>query len=96
MSKFVSDGTRAAIDSHVFALQESLLYGAIQQQQLETCRAWFAPRHAQDVVEERATAGLCGWPACDTALPQYDAHGSKFHISLRDKQIVERGAPSQV
>jgi Rtr1/RPAP2 family len=50
----------------------------------------------QDVVEERALLGTCGWPLCGEKILSSTEHQAKFRISLREHRIYERTESSKV
>lgn len=65
----VSAELRRAVDWKLFELTASLIGDDVDERHFEESKLWFQERNADDVVEERYTAGLCAYPLCSEALP---------------------------
>lgn len=67
----VAGDLRRAVDWKLFELTSCLISDEVSPEDFEQSKLWFQERHAQDVVEERFTCGMCAYPLCTNPLKTY-------------------------
>ena len=94
--RIVSEKLRRAVDWKIFELTSLMVDRTVDGLDFEESIAWFQPKHAEDVVEERTTEGLCGYPLCSKDLPAYNPvtkqlknANAKYRIDYKEKKIYE-------
>eukprot|EP01033_Poteriospumella_lacustris_P011633 gene11633-8287_t len=70
-SSMVAGDLRRAVDWKLFELTSCLISDEVSPEDFEQSKLWFQERHAQDVVEERFTCGMCAYPLCTNPLKTY-------------------------
>ncbi|GAQ83472.1 hypothetical protein KFL_001500020 [Klebsormidium nitens] len=73
----------------VFEAQMALLEGPTTDKQLQASRRLLPKSDYDDIIEERAIAGVCGYPLCDNVLPQKDSRKGHYRISLAHKRVFD-------
>ena len=77
---------KAAVEKLVYNTQLELMEGAVTEQLLREAAQMLQPQQYSEVIEERATEGLCGFPLCDKAAPNR-GEGPAVHFSLSQKKV---------
>ncbi|RYH30285.1 hypothetical protein EON65_05575 [archaeon] len=84
----VTANLRRVVDWKLFELSAVLISEESTEIDLEESRKWFQARHAEEVVEERQCAEICGYPLCNKSLKKLSAK-AKFRIDYGNKKIYE-------
>ena len=77
---------KAECEKLIYQTQLLLMDGAVDAHVLETAADILQPQQYADIVEERATEGLCGYPSCDKAAPNRGQGPQKF-VSLSQRKV---------
>lgn len=97
----VNDAVVRSVDWHLFELSASLLTADTEEGMFQETLAWFQPRHAEEVIEERFNMGLCGYPLCNLHLTSerdnrkgnsrrvLSSSSPTYRIDYKTKQIYE-------
>lgn len=74
----------------LFQLQAALVSPeAAPEETLRSAQLWFQPRHFEEVVEERAVEGICGYPICGNEVNPCNNDEPKFRINYNEKKVFE-------
>lgn len=84
---------RKAVDWKLFELSANLIGDDVANEDFEEACLWFMKRNAEEVVEERSTGGLCGFPLCKNSLKRghhsSTSSGPRYRIDYGSKKIYE-------
>merc|ERR1712166_111757 len=81
---------KVQVQTLVVRLQKTLLEASVTPKELNRAMQYFVPHNLTDVVEERASSGLCGWPLCSAAISTKTKRTGRYRISLADKKVYDQ------
>lgn len=79
---------KVSCDKAAYDLQWLLLEPGITERALTAAAEVLQPAHYDDITEERALDGLCGYPPCTQAVPN-KGQGKKLHVSLSERKVFD-------
>ena len=79
---------KVACDKAAYDVQMLLIEPGISDEALRCAAEVLQPHHYNDIVEERALDGLCGFPSCSAVAPS-KGQGKKLHISLSAHKVYD-------
>lgn len=79
---------KVACDKAAYDVQMLLIEPGISDEALKCAAEVLQPHHYNDIVEERALDGLCGFPSCSAVAPA-KGQGKKLHISLSAHKVYD-------
>ena len=79
---------KAACEQLVYRTQLLLLEGAVEEDVLRAAAQALQPQHYDDIVEERAAGGICGYPRCENEVLGQGLGPSKY-VSLSRRKVYE-------
>ena len=82
-----------AVTWKIFEVQAALYSENATDTDLSDCVIWLQPRHYCEIIEERVTANMCGYPLCRNNI-HYSSSTSNsptYRISYKEKKIFEVG-----
>eukprot|EP01040_Poterioochromonas_malhamensis_P010855 gene10855-11832_t len=87
--QYISENLKRAVDWKIFELTSALIDEDVDGLDFEESIQWFQPKHAEEVIEERTTEGLCGYPLCSKPLPKSKLNKARYRIDYKEKKIYE-------
>jgi len=87
--QYISENLKRAVDWKIFELISALIDEEVDGLDFEESIQWFQPKHAEEVIEERTTEGLCGYPLCSKPLPKSKLNKARYRIDYKEKKIYE-------
>lgn len=87
--QYISENLKRAVDWKIFELTSALIDEDVDGLDFEESIQWFQPKHAEEVIEERTTEGLCGYPLCSKSLPKSKLNKARYRIDYKEKKIYE-------
>lgn len=77
---------KAACEQLVYRTQLQLIEGIIDEGVLRSAAQVLGPQNYEDIVEERAAGGECGFPQCGHPVPGRGL-GPKKYVSLSQHKV---------
>ena len=79
---------KVACDKAAYDVQWALLEPGTSTEALDAAARLLLPAHYNDIVQERALDGLCGYPPCEKEAPKKGV-GKQLHVSLSEHKVFD-------
>ncbi|KAI9102673.1 Rtr1/RPAP2 family-domain-containing protein [Phlyctochytrium arcticum] len=83
---------RAKWDKQVFEWQIKLFEPKVESKILSEAAKYLTPKDYEDVIIERISEKLCGYPLCDRPVTQTKG---RFHVSRKEQKVVDLSEQKQ-